>query len=278
MAKQKKISVFDYTDFRQYLRDFYKQEKSASKSFSYRSFAIRAGFNSSGLYKDVVDGRRDLNNQHVFQFCKAMKLTGRQVVYFENMVGFDQAKTVEQRNQYFGRMMKVHNGKVYKIEADRYEYYSKWYYSAIRELAGTGMVTNDFGKVARTLNPVITPERAKKAVKILLKLGMIKKNKTGRYVQVQSAITTGPDVKSLNVANFQKAMMRLADEAIDRHPAKNRDISTLTLSISKKRMDEFKSEIVAFRKRLAGMAESNAALDSVFQFNMQFFPLSKIEK
>ena len=43
------ISIFDYTDYRRYLSDYYYKCKRVSKAFSYRYFAKKAGVNSVGL-------------------------------------------------------------------------------------------------------------------------------------------------------------------------------------------------------------------------------------
>jgi len=67
-----KINIFDYTDYRKYLLDFYTDQKRSKKAFSYRFFARKAGINSVGLYKDVVEGRQNLGRALIFKFSTAM--------------------------------------------------------------------------------------------------------------------------------------------------------------------------------------------------------------
>jgi uncharacterized protein (TIGR02147 family) len=57
MAKGSALRVFDYTDYRKYLSDYYDEQKKKTPSFSYRFFAKKAGYNSSGLYKDILSNR-----------------------------------------------------------------------------------------------------------------------------------------------------------------------------------------------------------------------------
>ena len=276
MDTKKSISIYDYTDYRLYLRDYYEEQKAKNPSFSYRYFARKVGFNSSGLYKDIVDGRTGITRSLILRFATAMKLSPRQQEYFETMVYFNEAKTVEEKKLYFERLMKFYNSKAFRVDAGQYEYYSEWYYVAIRELLAIGSFKDDYSAIAQALNPTIRPEQAKKAVSVLLKIGLIKKDKNGYYKAVDKIVTTGPDIKSLAIANFQRSMMDMAKEAIDRHPLEHRDISSVTFSVSKETYNDIKTELIACRKRILGMVDRSESEDRVCQLNMQLFPLTKI--
>jgi uncharacterized protein (TIGR02147 family) len=275
MDKLRAVSIYDYTDYRQFLRDYYEEQKAANPAFSYRYFARRAGFNSSGLYKDIVDGRTGITRSLILRFATAMKLSAKQQEYFETLVYFNEANTVEEKKLYFERLMKYHNSKAFKVEKNQYEYYSRWYYIAVRELLAIGNYGDDFSAIAQALNPSIRREQAKKAIEVLKKLGLIKKDNKGYYKAVDRILTTGTEVKSLAIANFQKAMMDMAKESIDRHPAKRRNISTVTFSVSEKTYDDIKAELVACRKRILGMVDRSENESMVSQLNMQLFPLTR---
>ncbi|MBN1308646.1 MAG: TIGR02147 family protein [Chitinispirillaceae bacterium] len=278
MEKQKSVNIYDYTNYRQYLRDYYEKQKAKNPAFSYRYFAKKAGFNSSGLYKDIVDGRTGITRSLILRFARAMKLTPKQQEYFETLVYFNEAKTVDEKQLYFERLLKFYNSKAYRMDASQYEYYSQWYYCAIRELLAIDNFSDDYAKIAQSLNPTIRTDQAKKAIRVLKKLGLISKNKQAYYKAVDTIVTTGPDVKSLNIARFQQAMMDLAKEAIDRHPAHDRDISTVTFSVSKKTCDDIKAELTACRKRILAMIERSENEDRVCQLNMQLFPLTRTKE
>src|SRR3989339_699573 len=152
------------------------EQKAATPAFSYRYFAQKAGYNSSGMYKDIVRGRTNIQPSFIAKLSKAMRHGRREEEYFENMVLFNQAKGVDEKKKYFERMMRFYNSKAYLVDSSQYEFYSKWYYSAIRDLLEVIDIKDDYQKLARSLNPTIRPEQSKKAIDILLELGMIKKN------------------------------------------------------------------------------------------------------
>jgi uncharacterized protein (TIGR02147 family) len=278
MDKPKSVSIYDYTDYRLYLRDYYEEQKAKNPAFSYRYFARKAGFNSSGLYKDIVDGRTGITRSLILRFATAMKLSPKQQEYFETMVYFNEARTVEEKKLYFERLMKYHNSKAFRVDASQYEYYSKWYYIAIREILAIGNFKDDYAAIAQALNPTIRKEQAGKAIKVLKKLGLIQKDKSGYYKAVDKILTTGTEIKSLAIANFQKTMMDLAKDAIDRHSAQNRNISTVTFSVSKDTYNDIKAELDTCRKRILSMVERSENGDRVCQLNIQLFPLTKIKE
>lgn len=268
-------SVFEFTDYREFLKAYYDHQKSRHPAFSYRYFARKANINSSGFYKNVIDGKRSLGRSLILKFSEAMKLKKKEADYFENMVCFGEAKTVEEKRIYFERMMSLRKVDALQIQSSQFEFYSKWYYSAIRELIGVIRFRGDHAALARMLEPSIRPDQAEKAIRVLEELGLIHKDEKGIYRRSQNLITTGPEVESLNVANYQIACMDLAKEAVDRHAPALRDLSTLTLSLSEEAFQVFKEEIISFRKRLLGLEQKFPKADRVYQLNTQFFPLSK---
>ena len=278
MNTHKNIAIYDYTDYRLFLKDYYEEQKVQNPVFSYRYFALKAGFNSSGLYKDIVDGRTGITRSLILRFAKAMKLTKKQEEYFEILVYFTEAKTIEEKKLYFERLLKFYESKAYRVDSSQYEYYSKWYYIAVRELLAIGDFGDDYSAIAQALSPTIRTEQAKRAIAVLTQLGLIQKNKNGYYKVIDKIVTTGPDVRSLAIANFQKVMMDMAKESIDRHKPVHRNISTVTFSVSAETFADIGAELDACRKRILSMVERSEGEDRICQLNMQLFPLTHIKE
>ncbi len=62
--------------------------------------------------------------------------------------------------------------KVRRIEKKSYEYFSKWYNPAIREIVMFGGRNYTPEQIASSLNPKITPREAERALKLLMELGL----------------------------------------------------------------------------------------------------------
>jgi uncharacterized protein (TIGR02147 family) len=200
------------------------------------------------------------------------------------MVYFNESKTVEEKKLYFKKMMASYDSKAYKLLSNQYEYFSKWYYVAIHELLSYVKFKDNYKLLASSLSPSIRPDQAKKAIEILSKLNLISIDEKGYYQRCDKVLITGypksedKRVSLLNIINFQKEMINLADQAYNTKDFKSIDMSTLTLCISEKTYLDMKEEIANFRKKLLGMADKDIKPDRIYELNYQFFPLSKRKK
>jgi uncharacterized protein (TIGR02147 family) len=271
-------NLFDYTDYRKYLEDYQMAAHENNPHFSHRYFAQKAGFSSSGLLANIMKGRRNLTDALIGKFAHALKLTKKEHLYFEALVRFNQASSLDDKNRYYERMLQLSPLKAKTVSRERHAFYARWWYSAVRELLHYHPFKGDFQDLARKLDPPITTEQAKEAIDLLEKLRMIKKDADGFYRQTASVITTGEQrERSLNIQNFQIATMDLAKFSLQRHGKDKRHISTLTLTLSPESEQRARIEIEALQKRLLALAQEDRKVDSVYQINFQMFPLTKRE-
>lgn len=99
-----KINIFDFTDYRAFMKAFYETKKKGPGTFSYRRFSKLAQNASPNFVKLVVDGQRNLTVQNIYLFSMAMSLLPREQEYFEAMVHFSQETLPEVIDLYRRRM------------------------------------------------------------------------------------------------------------------------------------------------------------------------------
>src|SRR3954463_10305239 len=87
--------VFNYEDFRFFLKESFYYLKTTS-AFSYRKFNLEAGFTSPNYLKRVIDGDRNLSSSSIPKCAKALRLNQQENWFFENLVFFNQSKSVEE--------------------------------------------------------------------------------------------------------------------------------------------------------------------------------------
>jgi uncharacterized protein (TIGR02147 family) len=274
------IWIFDYLNYRKFLNDFYKNKKLLKSTYSFQVLSDAAGFKDKSCIYSVVRGTRNLSKSALFKVSKALKLNKKEHEYFENLVHFNQAKSPEEQKYFYDRMMAVKNdGKrsvnAHVLRKDQYEYYSKWHHAVIRSLIEMYGFDGDFKKLAKRISPPILPKQAKKSVALLERLELIGRDTRGRYYAGNKTITSGQDPLGPAVLNFNLEAMKLADKAARRLPRTERQVTGLTLGISKKTYEAVCGEILDFQDRLLKMAEEDQAADSVYQLNFQFFPLTR---
>lgn len=265
-----------YSDYRMFLREYYETHKAANANFSFRYLSQKAGINSSAFYKYIMEGKRNLTKTSILKTCTALRLKDKDAEYFENLVFFNQAKTIKEKNLYFDKLTKLRgNYDKRKVREAQFAFYGEWHHSAVRELLECMRFTGDFEALAKRLTPAISPKLAEESLDLLARLGMAKKDAQGRWRQSDPVLTTDGQVDAAVVVEFQKRMLQLAIDAYDRATAGERLMSSTTFGISEETFELFRKKIRELKAELLELARLDGKPTRAFQLNMNLFPLSK---
>jgi uncharacterized protein (TIGR02147 family) len=268
------MSVNEYLEYRDFLRDFYLEKKIDNPFFSYRYIAKKLSVDASHIVK-IFQKQRHISGNLIESIIELCELKGKAAEYFASLVHFNKAKTDRECKQSYERLLALKGINAYTLEKRQYEFFQKWYYSAILTLLDFYPFGNDYEALAAKLSPPITESKARKAVTLLQKLKLIRKNKDGTCEITNNIITSGEQWRSLAITSFQEETMRLGLESLRRYPKEERNISTLTITLSKKDLEEADEILKESRAALLKLAEKQKKPDRVYQVNMQLFPLSE---
>lgn len=270
------VSIFDYTNYSLFLKAYYEHEKSVKPHFSYQYLADKCGFKSKSYLYKVIKGEKALNVSSALRIASFMKLKKRETDYFEAIVQFTNSKQSSEKEFYFKKLQQFSGSSEQSIiRKHQYDYFTHWYNCAIRELATIIDWHDDYDYLAKLVVPHITARQAKQSVDLLCELGFITRTVHGTYERSDAVITTGADVVSVAVNQFQKKNLQLASEAIDRFARPDRSISTLTVSVNAEGVQRISKEIALCRQRILSLVAEYPEVDSVYQVNFQSFPLTK---
>ena len=266
--------VLKYTDYHQYIADYYA-EKKAKSVFTWQTFTRAAGFSSPVFLKYVSEGRSNLSEDAAVRVASAMSLMGYEQEYFCEMVKFDHAKTDEEKKSSFNRMLAIADmHKVRILEGDSFRYFDSWKNPVLRELAPAMPGAKPLA-LAKACRPEITAAEVSESLSFLIKANLLQKDKEGNYVQTEKSVTTGPmEVTPLAVRGMHRQMGEFALDTIEGVPQDERHFSGLTLGITRKAYDEIVEKIAIFRKEIIAIATRDSATDEVYRLNVQFFPLT----
>ncbi len=269
--------IVEYLEYREYLRDYYEEKKKENPFFSYKLLGRKVGIDQSYLAKVLIKSRH-IADGSIKKFIEYLKFNESEGEYFETLVHFGKAKSEKQCKLYFEKLLSIKGIKSNTITEKQYEFYQKWYYSAIRSLLQYYNFSGDYKKLAEELNPSISIKEAKQAIKLLTKLQLIKKDSKGRYKIADKAITTGKEWRSLAIHSFQEETIGLAKESLSRFEKDVRDISTITMNISPNDFSEIQELIQEFRNTIIRHVNNSATPESVYQMNIQLYPLTKVNR
>jgi uncharacterized protein (TIGR02147 family) len=265
-----------YSDYRAYLKDLVQDRRERGLPASNRWFALKMGINSNAWLTYILQGKRNLNRTAINELCKLLKLNASECRYFDALVQFNQSKSLDDRNRYYDILEAIRSsGSTRTLAGDQYEFYSVWYHSAIRSIIDLYPGFTSFDELGALVSPPITASETKKSVALLERLGLISKDGTGKYHISDKEIVSGPHEKTLAISNFQRETIKLAHEALDRFEKIDRDISTMTVGVSKKAFLSIQKVLQDARKRITEIASEDPDSDRVYHLNFQIFPFSR---
>lgn len=269
-----------YTDYRKFLRDYYRYRKENSSSFSYRLFAEMAGFSSVSFLKMVLDEERNITNKSINQISNALKLNKKNTVYFEHIVKFTQSKTFDQKME---ALKKIHQfrkkNKPELIQPEELDYLTHWLHPIIREMVELPQFEENLLKIAQRIHFSVTLDDVKNSLNFLEKHGFLKRdimNNLHKKKKTLATKTIATDLEfSLIAQKYHLKILELAAQAIADFPRDKRFVVSSTLSMSQKNFSIACKRIESLFFELLELAEKDDTVEQIYLLNVNFFPTLK---
>jgi uncharacterized protein (TIGR02147 family) len=276
MRKNSQLQIFEYVDYRFFLTDYVKIQKKLARGFTFRSFAQKAGLSSS-LLKDILSKRQNLTVPTMRKYAGGMGLNAKEIAYFEALVGFNNAAANSEKNRFFGEMARLRGRSAVKfIDLQQYEYFSKWYHAAVRELMVHVGLGFDPKAIARAIVPPVSPGKIRKSIALLKELGLVYQGSDGAWRAADKVLSSEYEIQSIALKNYHTSMLERATEALDRCASEDREFQGMTISASRATFLRMKERIRCFTDELLGMAATeNEKPEEVYQINLQMFPFTR---
>jgi uncharacterized protein (TIGR02147 family) len=141
----------------------------------------------------------------------------------------------------------------------------------IKILAGTPDFDEDPVAISHRLRKKITPAQAKKALALLVDVGLLVRDPSTSKLSVAVTNTeTTSDLPSESIRENHKGMLKRAIEAIDEQDLEQRAFNSIAFQFNAEAMPEAKREIMEFAKSFHEKY-SSAQSNQVYQLNIQLF-------
>lgn len=275
--------VIEYINYRECIRDFYEEQKTR-KALSWASFAESAGIKSPVFLQYVSEGKKNLGERTAPQVAHAMGLAGFESTFFCKLVALDNAKSESDKKgilEDIAELARVH--KVKPITAEEYQFFKSWKNSLIRELAPCmdGATPKEISRATRYR---VKTGEVREILEFLQEAGYLTQDGQGNYRQADRSLRMGNPDRNNAIKTVQKAiahdlqvqMAELATDALKNDPAQDRNITGLTLGITREAYDQIVEELAQCRRRIVAIATESARTEEVYRLNMQLFPLTSL--
>ena len=269
--------VTDYLDFRSFLKDWFRYRKEIQPGYSMRTFAANPalGISSTSYMTNLLKGARNLTQRQRLQFIKALKLEGPGAEYFDFLVQFNQAKTLDEKNYFFSHLSR-HRGSQAKILLEKqYVFFAKWHHSVIYNYLGLEKAEASPARIAKHLAENLTAPEVQESLELLLDMGLIRKTANG-YAVTDRHLVTGKVFQGQVAKEYHREFLRLASLALDRFAPERRQFNVLAFSVSDKGFASVKRRIDAFLQEVREIVDRDEGVNQVNVLNIQLFPGARI--
>lgn len=267
-------AVTTYLDYRAFLRDHYEARKEEAGFFSYRFMSQRLDIDPGQLVK-ILQGKLHLPPRSLQAMLRLCRLEGRDAEYFEELVKFSRARTREETNRSFERLSLLRGVEVATLDVQQAEFYRKWHHTVIRSLLGMGPFAGDAKALGKLCVPPVTPQEAAESVALLESLGLVVRDPEGVLILADAHISPDIQVPVDAVRTFQRDTLHLAERALDEIEKDEREISTITVALSKADIQAVRGWVGDLKRQIQNLASNSSDPDRVFHLNVQMFPVAR---
>lgn len=281
----KRPELSDYMDYRKYLADFYKYKRKASKgsirTYNYAVFSASADIKSPNYLKMIIEGKRNISDEMVFKFAKALGLNKEATEEFRILVQFSQATDPAERN-IFLKSLSEHRVLVQlksgEIDRKTWEKVPNWVAWIIYAMVDQEGVQFDTEGIKKLLRGKASTEEIELALNSLIKFGELARDSvTGEIKKTHSLIESPEDVPVALVRKLQTQLMYLGLESLFEDSPSEREFGTLTICLTRNEFEELKFKLRQLRKNIHkdnSISRGNKKGEKVYQLNIQLFPVT----
>lgn len=232
-------------------------------SYSLRAFARSLGYDFSALSK-ILRGDRPAGKKVIQSLGSKLGLGPEELqLYIQPLSRRSSSGVLQSVSQYE------------LIAVDSFRVISEWYHFAILELMRVKGFDPSVSWISRSLG--ITQVEARSALERLQRVGFIKKNTDGQWMDITSGKTTTvgsvPSVAARK--NLQKQILEKALAALQEIPIEERDQSTVTFAMDESLLKEASDDLREFRRNLTSKLSRRKKPTRVYHLSISLYPVSK---
>ncbi|OIP50037.1 MAG: hypothetical protein AUK31_05270 [Fibrobacteres bacterium CG2_30_45_31] len=271
------LDIYGYMDYRIFLRDYYAKRKASKSYFSYRHFARKAGFTSSGLYPNIVKGLRNLSPKYLPKFAIGLGLSARETEYFRLLVDYTHCTNDGSRSELFAAMSVYLPDRVKRLFRSQRQFYSCWENVVIYQALHIVRIKDDFRTLATFLRPNPGLVRIRKSINLLESMGLVVRSEDGYLCPIHSNLMGGEELGADLIRQFQSSLLDLGKTAYERFPKDSRYQISETLAISATLAEHFRERLRDLHHEIVQQALQEPLTGQVvLQINLQLFPVSEV--
>jgi uncharacterized protein (TIGR02147 family) len=275
----------EYLDFRLYLADFYKYKqwktRKGLRPYHYGIFAAAANIRSPQYLKMIIEGKRNLSEDMILKFAKALQLNKVNTEEFRLMVLWTQETDPSIRNQHLRNLNEyrviqcVEQGEIDWQTVRKVPNWVGWIIYAMLDQEG---VEFEVTELKVLLRQKASESEIADAIERLLEIGQIIKDPATGLIKKGRVLVENPeDIPVPLIKRLQSQLMYLGLESLYQDPPVEREFGTVTLCLTAHEFEELRFQLRKLRKQIhkdTSIKRMAKKGERIYQLNLQLFPIT----
>lgn len=270
------LRIQQFSDYRVFLQTHAQDMKKTKTAWSFGLWSKSLGLKTTSSLTKIIQGQREPGPQITDKFVRYFGFDHKQAQYFRDLIRLQKIKN----DSRLSVMLMEKIGKDFPQSSLRlmdnksFLIISNWYYLALRELVRIKGFQENPDWIVEQFQFKITGREVSQAIKILIEMGLLKRDKSNNLIIVDGRLDTSNDISSEAIRRYHEQMLEHAKAAVRKFNVEEREITSTTLVMNSKQIGIAKELIREFKQKFEQLLEDESG-DRVYQIQIQLFPLTK---
>ncbi len=265
--------IFDYSDYRKFLKNVILEKQSKNPKFSLRLIAKQLGMAPSS-FSEVLSGKKNLSYGMALTIATNLGLKSKEVDYFCLLVKRDSAKKLDLKSAIQKKIEGLNpRGPVHNLEVDMFSLISDWFHLAL-----LGILTLDLkNKNIETLAAAVGIDRrqAEVALDRLIRLGLVEISKDGQYLRSSTDIFVNAKISTQSLHNYHRQMLGKAADSLEGQEFHERIVRTENIAIGDEQLEQAETLTEEFFAKMSNLTSKAKKKTKLYHLGTYFFRLNR---
>lgn len=265
-------NIYDFQDAIEFLISSYEFEQSRTQDLSLRKWSKIIDIDAQNLIL-IFKKKKKLSLAQSIKISLVLNLDSKETSYFEAMIKYTYEDSEKEKRLLRMVLLELrqHTGRTVMVEDQ--SVFSHWVHMAIISMSKVDGFRCTQENIRDFLCDEVSQEIIDDSIERLLKLKLITQDEKGCFKKNYDNTTSKNDAYKKSPHQYFEQVAELAKKGAH-SPAEEREFQCFSLAIKHEQIPMFKEMIRNFRGKVCDFAEKENS-DQVYQFNIQFFPLTK---
>lgn len=270
------LQIQQFSSYRTFLVAHAQAMKRNKPKWSYGVWSRALGLKTTSSITKIIQGTREPGTQITEKMIRYFHFNQKQSCYFRDLIRLQKIQHDPRLCVLLlEKMGKEHPDATLRLLNERsFLVISNWYYLALREFCRVRGFKENPEWISSRFRFRVSAKEISQALKALIDLGLLSRDKAGNLQIVDSRLDTSNDIASEAIKRYHEQMLDHAKTAIRSISLSEREITAMSLVMNPEKMDMAKELIREFKSKFERLMEDHGSGTEVYQIQIQLFPLT----